>query len=271
MTRPNGPARPARSPGGRVPSVRRLAAAAAALALAGCATTGAVSGPRADPWEPMNRAVFGFNEALDAAVVKPVATAYTNVVPEAVRFVVSNMIANIADVWTAANQLLQGKPLEAANDLGRFAINTVFTLGGMGDLAGELGLERHREDFGQTLGRWGVPAGPYLVLPFIGPSSVRDAPAFGVDVLADPLRQVATQGQRNNAWVVRFIDARASLLRGERIVEGAALDKYGFIRDAYLQRRRNLVWDGDPPPEPDDDDADRDAGGARQPGGRPAR
>ena len=110
------------------------------------------------------------------------------------------------------------------------------------------------------------------MLPVVGPSRAHDAPAFGVDVLGDPLRLVATQGQRNNTWVARFVDARASLLRGERVVEGAALDKYGFIRDAYLQRRRSLVWDGDPPPAPDDDDdADKDAGGARQPGGRPAR
>lgn len=256
MTRPNGPARPARSPGGGVPSVRRLAAAAAAaLALAGCATTGAVSGPRADPWEPMNRAVFGFNEALDAAVVKPVATAYTNVVPEAVRFVVSNMIANIADVWTAANQLLQGKPLEAANDLGRFAINTVFTLGGMGDLAGELGLERHREDFGQTLGRWGVGTGPYLVLPFLGPSTVRDSAGLAVDRSIDSQMLPLSSGERYGLTALELVSIRAGLLGATKLLDEVALDRYSFLRDAYLARRRDAVYDGAAPMERFEDDA----------------
>jgi len=265
--------------------VTRGARAAACVALAfcaaGCATTGAVYGPRADPLESMNRAVFGFNEALDTALIRPVATAYTNVVPEPVRFIVSNVLSNIADVWTAANQLLQGKPREAASDLARFAINTTAGFAGFADLASELGLEKHREDFGQTLGRWGVASGPYLVLPILGPSSARDAPGFAADVVADPLRRVASTGQLNNTWAARFIDTRVSLLKGEKVVEGAALDKYAFIRDAYLQRRRSLVWDGDPPPLPEDDaddDAGRNAGsdgagaaGAGQPGGTPAR
>ncbi|HOA95005.1 MAG TPA: VacJ family lipoprotein, partial [Quisquiliibacterium sp.] len=132
----------------------------------------------------------------------------------------------------------------------RFVINTTFGFGGIADVASEMGLERHREDFGQTLGRWGLASGPYLVLPIFGPSSVRDGLGFALDMAADPVRQVETEGFSNNLRLTRAIDQRASLLTAGRVVEGAALDKYSFVRDGYLQRRRNQVWDGDPPPEP---------------------
>jgi len=234
-----------------IPRFLRGAALAVAVAvLAGCATG---AGPRsaADPLEPMNRAIFSFNETLDEVVAEPLARAYVDVVPEVVRFVAGNFFANLADLWTAGNQLLQGKPAEAASDLGRFTINSTLGFLGLADVASEIGLERHREDFGQTLGRWGVPTGPYLVLPVFGPSNLRDAGGFAVDMAGDPLRAVGTEGAQNNARVVRIVDTRAALLRAGRVVEGAALDKYSFVRDGYLQRRRNLVWDGDPPPEPE--------------------
>ena len=150
---------------------RLLAAASAVLALAGCASA---PGARNDPLEPMNRAVFAFNEAVDDAVLKPVATAYQKVVPELVRTGVDNVFANIGDLWSAANQLLQAKPVAAVEMGFRFVVNSSFGIGGLFDIASEAGLERRSEDFGQTLGRWGLGTGPYLVLPLLGPSNVRD-------------------------------------------------------------------------------------------------
>lgn len=218
----------------------------------GCASTGGSPAVARDPIEPVNRAVFAFNEKADAWVLKPVAQAYTNVVPEVLRMVVGNMIANVGDLWIAANQLLQGKPAEAASDLFRFTVNSTLGFAGMADLASPMGFEKHREDFGQTLGRWGLGSGPYLVLPIFGPSSLRDGAGFAVDIAADPVRRTATEGQSNNFSLTRIIDARASLLGTERLIDGAALDRYSFIRDGYLQRRRNQVYDGDPPPSKDD-------------------
>lgn len=245
--------------GGRGAGCWRLVLAAMLLALAGCASTagGGASDDRAarvDPFEPFNRSVHAFNDAVDEAVLKPVAKGYEKVVPEPVRFMVGNFFGNLADVWTAVNQVLQGKPVEAVTDLSRVVINSTLGLAGIVDLASAIGIEKHHEDFGQTLGVWGVPAGPYLVLPFLGPSSLRDAPARGVDMVADPLTQLDSHGQRNNLWLTRVIDDRSRLFRAERLLEGAALDKYSFMRDAWLQRRRNLVHDGNPPMDYDDDD-----------------
>ncbi|MBN9461832.1 MAG: VacJ family lipoprotein [Burkholderiales bacterium] len=229
------------------------AALAAALSLGACATAGAPAADR-DPLEPMNRAVYTFNDALDRAVLKPVAQGYQDYVPEVLRNAAGNVFGNLADLWTAANQLLQGKPREAISDLSRVLINSTVGFAGLGDPASDMGFEKHREDFGQTLGRWGVPAGPYLVLPFFGPSSLRDAPGLGVDLyVGDPLLAIDSHGRRNNLYALRIVDGRAALLRGERVIEGAALDRYSFLRDAYLQRRRNQVYDGNPPPDPEDD------------------
>ncbi len=238
----------------------RLAQAAVQLAHAGCATTaggGADDGDpsaRADPFESFNRSVFAFNDAVDQAVLKPVAKGYEAVVPRPARDMVGNFFGNLADLWTAANQLLQGKPAEAFSDLSRFVVNTTFGFGGIADVASEMGFEKHDEDFGQTLGVWGVPSGPYLVLPLLGPSSFRDAPARGLDMVADPLNEIGSRGQANNLWLTRLIDGRARLFPAERVLEGAALDKYSFTRDAWLQRRRNQVHDGNPPMDYDDED-----------------
>ncbi|HPU51007.1 MAG TPA: VacJ family lipoprotein [Burkholderiaceae bacterium] len=232
---------------------RRIALALLPLSLlaGGCASTGGPQSNR-DPIEPFNRSVFAFNEKADAWVLKPVAQAYVQVVPEVVRMMVGNAISNVGDLWTAANQLLQGKPADAASDLFRFTVNTTFGFFGVADMASPMGFEKHREDFGQTLGRWGLASGPYLVLPIFGPSSVRDGAGFAVDFAANPVRHTATEGQSNNFTLARIIDGRASLLSTERLIDGAALDRYSFIRDGYLQRRRNQVFDGNPPASQDD-------------------
>ena len=230
---------------------RRSAVAwlAAASLLAGCASAGSPAAAR-DPLEPLNRAVFEFNDAVDRTVLEPVARGYRDYLPEELRLVIGNVFGNLADLWTSANQLMQGKPLEALSDLSRFVLNSTLGVAGLADIATPMGLEKHHEDFGQTLGRWGVPSGPYLVLPLLGPSSLRDAPALIPDYKGDLVMAIDSKGERNNAYLLRVIDTRAQLLRAERLVEGAALDRYSFIRDGYLQRRRNLVYDGNPPEEP---------------------
>lgn len=229
-----------------------LAAAAAALmAMAGVAHAQSAN----DPLEGWNRAVFGFNESLDAAVLKPVATGYKNVVPELVRNGVSNVIGNINDGWSAINQLLQGKPVAAAQMTIRVATNTLFGIAGLFDVASDLGIERQPEDFGQTLGRWGLPAGPYIVWPLLGPSSFRDTAALPLDLSWRPAALSDDSATRIGLSTLQLIDTRASLLGASRIVEDIALDKYVFVRDAYLSRRRSLVYDGDPPELPEADDA----------------
>lgn len=230
------------------PLVRRvLVPALLVLTLAGCAT-----GPdRRDPFEPFNRGVLKFNDELDAAVLKPVATAYQDYVPSPARKAVSNVFSNLGDVWSMANSLLQFKFPQAAESLMRVSINTVLGFYGILDIATEAGLQRHREDFGQTLGFWGVPSGPYLVLPLLGPSSVRDASGFMVDRRADLVRAVDPEDARNGLYALRIVDTRATFLRAGRLLEEVSLDRYTFLRDAYLQRRQTEIFDGDPPRPPD--------------------
>ena len=206
-----------------------------------------------DPLEGFNRAVFGFNEALDRALLTPLAKGYQAVVPELVRTGVSNVFGNIGDGWSAINQALQGKGEAAATMTMRVAANTLFGLGGVFDVAGDLGMERQSEDFGQTLGRWGMGPGPYVMLPLLGPSTLRDTAARPLDLAWRPSQLTDHDPTRYAISGLQLIDTRASLLSATRVVEGIALDKYSFIRDAYLARRRNLVYDGDPPPLPEDD------------------
>lgn len=216
--------------------------------LGGCAT----NNPR-DPLEPMNRAIYSFNDGLDNVLLKPVAQGYRAVLPQFVRTGVSNFFANINDVIIALNNLLQGKVLNAVSDVGRVAVNSTIGILGLFDPATEFGLEKHNEDFGQTLGYWGVGDGAYLVLPLFGPSNIRDAVGRFVDFKTDPLTYVHSMRARNILWGTRLINTRADLLDTSKILETAALDPYEFVRDAYLQRRRNLVFDGAPPMEKDDD------------------
>jgi phospholipid-binding lipoprotein MlaA len=222
------------------------------MLLGGCAST---NNPR-DPLEPFNRAIYQVNDSLDKVVMKPVATVYKTVLPQFVRTGVTNFFNNLYDILTALNNLLQGKIADAASDVGRIALNTTVGIAGLIDVGTEVGLEKHKEDFGQTLGRWGIADGPYLQIPFFGPSSFRDGVGLFVDVKLDPIRWIWRDhiATRNWIWGLHIVNLRANLLDSTKILEEAALDPYEFQRDAYLQRRRNLVYDGNPPPEKDLED-----------------
>jgi phospholipid-binding lipoprotein MlaA len=211
--------------------------------LGGCAT----SGNQKDPIEGFNRAMFSFNEGLDTVLIKPVAQGYDAVMPTPVRTGVTNFFGNIADFFIGFNNLLQGKPDQALSDLGRVAINSTIGILGLFDVATEAGLEKHEEDFGQTFGRWGMGDGAYVVLPVFGPRSVRDAAGLILDMAADPVGDVEHIPTRNTLTALRLIDTRADLLPADKVIAEAALDKYSYVRDGYLQRRRNLVHDGNPP------------------------
>lgn len=223
-------------------------AAAASGLLGGCAT----SGNAKDPIEGFNRAVFAFNEGLDQAIVRPVAVGYDKVMPSPVRTGVSNFFGNIADLVIALNNLLQGKVPAAASDAGRFMVNTTVGILGVFDVASNIGLEKHDEDFGQTFGRWGAGPGAYVVVPFFGPRDVRDTAGLVLDVYSDPVANVKHVPTRNTLLAVRIISDRADLLPADKVIEEAALDKYSYVRDAYLQRRRSQVYDGNPPREADE-------------------
>jgi phospholipid-binding lipoprotein MlaA len=212
---------------------------------AGCATT-AGSDPR-DPLESFNRAMYTFNDGFDNAIGKPIATAYRDTVPGPIRTWVRNFFANIGDLWIGFNNLLQGKPLDAITDWGRFAFNSTIGVFGINDVASSMGIEKHDEDFGQTLGRWGMDDGAYLVWPFLGASSMRDTAGLIPDLHFDPVLNHKPHGVRYFMIGTRAISKRADLLDASRILEEAALDKYVFQRDAYLQRRRSQVYDGNPP------------------------
>ena len=248
---------------------RRVAAAvlvgAVAAGLVGCTTiqqARAGPGQKLDPWEGFNRKIFAFNEGLDEHVLKPVATGYVNVVPQPVRLSVGNFFGNIRDAWSAVNNVLQGKFQKAADDMTRVGTNTVFGMFGALDIATEMGLDHNYEDFGQTLGRWGFGAGAYLVIPVLGPSSVRDAIALPLDVSASPAWLINDGSTKLGVAAISLVNTRASLLGATNVIDEISLDKYTFIRDAYLQRRRSLVFDGDVPEEPDQQGAGGPASGA---------
>jgi phospholipid-binding lipoprotein MlaA len=234
---------------------RCAAVLALALLLGGCAGAGPVN-PR-DPLEATNRVVFDFNDGVDRAFVKPVAQAYRAVLPQPVRTGVRNFFSNLQDPWYGVNNLLQGKVEAGLSDWFRFATNSTIGFAGVLDVASDMRMVKHNEDFGQTLGVWGFPPGDYLVLPLFGPSDVRDGLGLIVDAygfggfwlprLIDPPHRVAW---RNSLTALDAVSLRASLLETEGIFEAAALDRYSFLRDAFLQRRRNLIYDGNPPREP---------------------
>jgi phospholipid-binding lipoprotein MlaA len=223
--------------------------ALALLFLAGCATTGGAEGDPRDPLEGFNRGVYKFNEKFDDYLARPVAETYVDWVPREVRSRVRNVFGNLADPFIGVNNLLQGKFSEGFDDLTRFLLNTTVGLAGMHDVATDFGLEKHNEDFGQTFGRWGAGTGPYLVLPIFGSSNLRDGIGLAADMIADPMGEVRPNDVRNTLIATRAVQTRADLLGASRVLEQAALDKYVFQRDAYLQRRRSLVYDGRPPRE----------------------
>jgi len=224
---------------------RWVGAVAAFATISGCAT-GPNANP-ADPFEPFNRGVSRFNDTVDDAVLVPAATAYQKVLPSMVRTGVNNFFSNIGDVWSLANNVAQLKLQNSAETFMRLNVNTFFGLGGLLDVATEAGIPRHEEDFGQTLGRWGVGAGPYVVLPLLGSSTLRDTVAKPLDFYGDPLSHVDDIPWRNSLTVLRVVDTRSQYLRASRLLGDAALDKYSFTRDAFLQRRRSQVYDGNPP------------------------
>ena len=225
--------------------MRFLAALFLTALLAGCATPGERD-PK-DPWEGMNRKTHAFNEKLDEAVLKPVAQGYVKVVPAFAREGVNNFFDNLEDIGTTLNNFLQGKPREGASDFGRLVVNTFLGVFGLWDIATPMGLEKHYEDFGQTLGKWGVRPGPYLVLPLLGPSTARDAPAKIIDPSWYYSEYVNPESIYWGLWGLDKVRIRANLFQAEGVLQEAALDKYTFIRDAWLQRRRNMVYDGNPP------------------------
>ncbi|MGH8854750.1 MAG: MlaA family lipoprotein, partial [Telluria sp.] len=200
-----------------------------------------------DPLEKYNRAMFSFNDAVDRTVLKPTATAYKNVTPSFLQTGVNNFFGNMYDAWSAVNNLLQGKGQAGMGDVARVALNSTFGLLGVLDIASEAGIQKHNEDFGQTLGVWGVPSGPYLMLPLLGPSTVRDTAALPVDFAGDVWASKKPVNWRNVGAAVRVVDKRAVLLDASNLMEDIALDRYEFLRDGYLQRRQNQVYDGDPP------------------------
>jgi len=223
-----------------------------ASALVGCASipAGVQPSPQ-DPWESFNRSVFEFNEGLDAYVLKPVVAGYRFVLPEFVREGIYNFFSNYSDIYTALFNLLQGKPAYAFNDFMRVVVNTTMGLGGLLDLATPAGLEKHKEDWGQTLGVWGVPAGPYVVLPFFGPSNVRDTFGTAADLESDYLfRLLPDVALRNSLTGLRVVNARNTYYEAGDLLDGAAIDKYSFMRDAYIQRRQYQIDEGRDDEEP---------------------
>jgi len=223
--------------------------------LQGCATTGAAADPR-DPWEGMNRKVYAFNEKLDDAVLKPVAQAYVDAVPSFVRTGVRNFMGNLGDVWTFVNAGLQLKGQVAAESFMRVVVNSTLGLYGVLDIASEAGIEKRKEDLGQTLGYWGVKPGPFLMLPVLGPSTVRDAAALPLDWQASPSQYFADPGTRTGMTVLNATETRAGLLKATDALKQASLDPYSFVRDGWLQKRENDVYDGNPPSDFDYSDPD---------------
>lgn len=252
----------------------RLAAAVLVMAvLGGCATAppGGAPGTPNDPFENWNRKVFTFNDKVDTAVLKPVAETYRDNVPQLVRTGVDNVLGNIYDVWSTANHFLQGK-FQSGFEMGmRVLTNTIFGLGGLLDPASEMGLVRRSEDFGQTLGKWGVASGPYLVLPFLGPSTVRDGVGLVADRQTAPSTLPGSTAGSYSVLALELVNTRANLLQAGSLVDQVALDKYTFIRDAYLARRRDALYDGAPPMETfDDEPADAPAPAAAASAPQPA-
>jgi len=232
----------------------KLLLACSLLLLTGCASIPFSTEVTGDPWEPYNRTVDGFNEGFDKHISTPVAEGYQEVTPDIIDRGVSNFFGNLLDINSAVNNLFQLKIDRTVSDIARVMINSTFGLFGVVDIASDLNLPSYKEDFGQTLGYWGVGSGPYFVLPFLGPSSVRDSIGLVADVMINPLRLGnLTVVESITATTIYYIDQRADLLEAVELIKEAAIDPYAFMRDSYLQRRLSLVYDGDPPMSEEDE------------------
>lgn len=246
----------------------RLFIPLALLMLGGCASS-SYHNPQ-DPFEPLNRGVYQFNDTLDKAVFKPAAQGYTAVVPTAGRSMVHNFFSNLDDVIVTLNDLLQFKLKQAFSDSGRVLINSTVGAFGLVDAAAAVGYPKHDEDFGQTLGYWGIDSGPYLVLPFFGPSSLRDGIGLYVDSQPSRIRRISRMRTRNQVVLLKAVNRRAELADQEKVLDQAVLDRYSFIRDAYLLRRQSQVYDGNPPrPKYDDEDYEDDDSAPATPASKP--
>jgi phospholipid-binding lipoprotein MlaA len=240
-------------------AVRFAAALGFVLLAGGCATLPPGTQPsKADPYERFNRSMFSFNDTVDDVALKPVAKAYVTVVPSPVRTGVENFFGNFTDAWSTVNQLLQGKVEQTARMGMRVVVNTTVGIGGLFDPATKMGLEKHSEDFGQTLGRWGAPPGPYLVLPLFGPSDVRDGLALPLDRYVSPTLLTNSTGVTIAIDALAIVQTRSELLEASNMLNDIALDRYSFLRDAYTARRRSLVYDGNPPDDDPIDDKSQD-------------
>jgi phospholipid-binding lipoprotein MlaA len=226
-----------------------LLAGACAL-VSGCAA----APNKDDPLEPWNRAMYQVHEVVDGGVVKPIAQAYVAVTPEPIRTGISNFFGNIDDLFTGINNVLEGRGNQAGDDFGRVLLNTMFGFGFL-DLASMVGIQKDKKDFGITFGKWGVPQGPYLFVPLFGPTTVRDGTGALVRLFIGPVGYIPNVALRNSIYGVGYIDLRAQALSAESVIDTAALDKYRFLRNAYLKARRFQVYDGKPPPEEDEDDS----------------
>jgi phospholipid-binding lipoprotein MlaA len=235
--------------------IHQLAWLAAVLWLSGCASVNGPPDPQ-DPWERFNRAMYNFNDKFDRVLLKPVAKGYRFITPDPAEKGVGNFFSNLDDAVVVVNDVLQFKPLQALSDTGRFLVNSTLGIAGLFDVATPIGLKKHDEDFGQTLGRWGIGQGPYLVLPFFGSSSVRDGAGLAADLSMYPLNRVDDREARAGLYVLNTVSIRAGLLEAGNIVDEAAYDPYIFLRELYLQRRQSLVYDGSPPAETDNEEID---------------
>jgi len=234
---------------------RRTHVRAAIVVLAALTSGGCALGPmRDDPFEPMNRVSYRVHQVVDGSIVKPIAQAYVDYTPKPVRQAVGNFFGNIDDMFSFVNDVLQGKPDKAGHDLGRVITNTGFGLLGLIDIASDAGIPKGGEDFGQTFGVWGIAQGPYLFIPVFGPTTVRDGSGWLIRAYASPVTHINDTATRDVLFALGLLDLRASALSAESLVNQAALDPYAFIRRAYLQRRRYLVYDGHPPPLKDDEE-----------------
>jgi phospholipid-binding lipoprotein MlaA len=236
------------------PSPRATSHAATSLVFAAMLLAGCAVGPtKEDPWEPFNRSMYSVHEVIDGAVLKPVAQGYVAIIPEPIRNAVSNVFGNINDFFSGVNSFLQGDGNRAGDAWGRVLLNTTMGIGGIFDLASMMGIKKDPNDFGITFGKWGFPQGPYLFIPGFGPTTVRDGAGYVVRLYVGPVGFIPDVPLRNSLYGLGYVDLRAEALPAESVIETAAIDKYRFIRNAYLRARRYQLYNGHPPPEEDED------------------